>query len=168
MVYAGFWRRLNAYGVDSLLVSIITVLLGWFVGDAFAQAPSAQDVQTLIDTGWVSPDTDPQAVLQQLTGGGSLADSFSLSDFLLPLLVSAAYNIFFVAGNWQATPGKHWSKMQVAMVDGRRLTLLESAIRHVVSGLSISLCGLGYITMFFTKEKTALHDIICNTRVIVR
>ena len=46
------------------------------------------------------------------------------------------------------------------------LEAVSHAIRHTFTGLSMAPLGLGYITMLFTKQNLALHDIICNTRVI--
>lgn len=169
--FAGFWRRFNAYGIDATLIFIAAWLLDTFVLDnAFAQ--TAEDFKTLTDaanalgTGNVTPElkaTAEAALISSFTGGSIIP----VNEYAM-ITLSALYNILFVCGTWQATPGKHWLGIKVVMKDGRKLTLLESAIRHSISGISMLPLGLGYITMFFTRDKLALHDIICNTRVIYK
>ncbi len=172
VVYAGFWRRFNAYGIDATIVLVISWFLSWQLGITAAASGTApldvQTIQTLLD-GAASGNMDPTLVATAQGGlkrsllGGSF---ISLVDENFFMLVSALYNIFFICGTWQATPGKRWLDLQVTTQDGARLTLQQSALRHAASGLSMLLGGLGYITMFFTKDKLALHDIICNTRLL--
>jgi uncharacterized RDD family membrane protein YckC len=169
--YAGFWRRFNAYGIDTLCVAILCVLASWFIGgDALAQADDLGlsklgTLSNALQTGNLTPETKDmiQADMEQALKDGTF---FPARDAYLAMIISALYNILFVAGKWQATPGKHWLGLIVVMQDGRRLTLLESAIRHIVSGVSMAPSGLGYLTIFFSKKKLALHDMICNTCVI--
>ena len=49
--------------------------------------------------------------------------------------------------------------------DGSRLSWQKSLMRALASMLTSATLGLGFLLVIFTKEKTALHDIICNTRV---
>ncbi len=164
-IYAPFRKRLYAYGYDSFIVTVIAVAIGWLLGDsAFAQ--TAEDIQTLVNAGVLPQGTDATALTEAL-GGGGLEAVLSGPALLLQLLISAFYNIFFIHSHWQATPGKRFCDIHVVTADGARLTLLQSALRHAASGLSIVLGGLGYITIFFTGEKTALHDMLCHTRVVM-
>lgn len=167
--YAHFFRRFNAYGIDATLVFAVAYLLDLLVGSAFAQVP--EDLRALVDTmnqlqaGNITPDMQQQAgdaLLRSMLGGSVIGGP---SEYLMGT-ISAFYNILFVAGAWQATPGKHWLGLKVTMEGGRRLTLLESAIRHSVSGISMLPLGAGYVTIFFTRKRLALHDLLCNTRVI--
>jgi 8-oxo-dGTP pyrophosphatase MutT (NUDIX family) len=102
--------------------------------------------------------------LPPVFGGDSGSLVFSL---FLSLAVSAIYNIFFVASSWQATPGKRWCNLMVVMKDGSAPSLTQSAYRHAASGISMLLLGAGYLTMAFNREKASLHDLICDTRVVV-
>jgi uncharacterized RDD family membrane protein YckC len=169
VTYAGFWRRKTAYGIDVLIVLALYLLVSWLLGN-IAHAQTAADVQVLKDLGWVSPDTDTAAILGQLQGQSQGVAMPSLSAFLfelaLSMVVSAFYNIWFVAGSWQATPGKHWLGMKVVMENGSPLTLTQSAARHFATGISMAMLGLGYLTMAFRADKAALHDLICDTRVV--
>ena len=168
--YAGFWKRFNAYGIDGTIVLILSVLIGWYLPEAHAQ--TADELQQLNNAiaalqgnGPVDPglqQTAQSAIMRSLTGGSLIP---FVNDNLF-MAISALYNIGFVAGKWQATPGKRWCGIVVVMQNGARLTLIQSAMRHALSGISILAGGLGYITMFFNPEKCALHDILCTTRVI--
>ena len=171
MEYAGFWKRFNAYGIDGTLVLILSILIDQLFGTAHAQGISPDDLQQLnnavaaLQGGTVDPALQSgaqDAVMRSLMGGSLIP---FVNDNLF-MAISAIYNIAFVASDWQATPGKRWCKIEVVMQDGSRLTWLQSALRHAATGISMLMGGLGYITMFFTREKLALHDIICKTRVI--
>jgi len=172
LLYASFWRRKWAYGIDVLIVLVLYALVSWLLGNV-AHAQTAGDIQALKELGWISPTTDANALLAQMQGmstGGSIIPSLTsiLIELGLSIVVSAFYNIWFVAGGWQATPGKYWLGMKVVMTDGNALTLMQSTTRHLATGISMAMMGLGYITMAFNNEKAALHDLICNTRVVLR
>jgi uncharacterized RDD family membrane protein YckC len=168
MEYAGFWRRFNAYGVDATLVQIATWVIGWQLGLDTGSSIDLKTFQALIvsaQSGVVDPALTTllaDGIKSSFSGGSFI----SLVDDKLFIVLSALYNIIFIAGVWQATPGKRWLGLKVTSKSGARLTLLESATRHAASGLSMLAAGIGYITLFFTKEKLAPHDMICQTRVI--
>lgn len=142
MRYASFWKRFNAYGTDVLIVQLLALALVLM----FTRLPTLEDFVTMNQAAndWASGFTN------------------------LSLVLSAAYNIYFVAGRWQATPGKRLCRIQVVNTDGSRLTFAQSAIRHAASGLSTLAFGLGFLPAAFTGEKTALHDMLCGTRVVMR
>lgn len=169
--YAGFWRRFNAYSIDATVVAVLTFLPDLLSGSP-ALAQSTPEIEALQQAGLI-PQGDSQALLQALLaqsgGDGSLSGliASSLSGMAFAAAISAIYNIGFVASHWQATPGKRWLGLKIVMRDGSRPNLLQSAYRHIMSGVSVVvLGGLGYLTMPFSKEKAALHDMICNTRVV--
>jgi uncharacterized RDD family membrane protein YckC len=158
MHYASLWSRSNAYGYDVIIVQLIT-LVPMFL---FYHFPSMEQL------------------LQQ---SDNAADWF-LAFTTIALVVSAAYNILFIASDWQATPGKRHCKIAVVTEDGSALTLQQSALRHFSAGAIgaamlifnwlgmvdmetlFTLNSLGLFFALFTKERTALHDMICKTRVI--
>lgn len=138
--YAGFWKRVNAYGYDVIIVQL-AALVPMFLFYHFPSLEQFVRMDPAVDR-WFSAFTN------------------------LVLVFSAAYNILLVAGPKQATLGKAFCGIKVVTEDGQRLTLVQSAIRHACSGLSTLAGGLGYLTVLFTREKTALHDMIAHTRVI--
>lgn len=167
---ASFWKRLCAYGYDSLFVTILAIFVGWFLGSAAqAQTPQMeqlqQQIQLLVSLGWLPPGTDANNLAASL--GPMLSTSIHWSDFLPILLISAAYNIFFLTGSWQATPGKRFCGIYVVSAEGHKLTLAQSALRHATSGISALFFYLPALTILFTRDKLAVHDMICGTRVVL-
>jgi uncharacterized RDD family membrane protein YckC len=170
-IYAGFWRRKAAYGIDSLLVIAITILTAMLFYNP-AQAQGNPTIEGLQAAGFLSEDTAALLSLLPTTSADDTPISLPSADVILRILVltivfSSIYNIAFVASRWQATPGKYWLGMRVLCTDGRQVSIFRSAARHAATGITMGiLSGLGYLTMAFSKEKAALHDLICGTRVV--
>ena len=169
LCYAGFWRRFNAYGIDTTIVLLLNMAVSWLIGSG-AWKETVSEMQLLYDlfmatqTQQASPELQQQ--VREMLDGSVMGGSFLPGgDEYVAMAISALYNILFVAGKWQATPGKRWLNLKVRMQSGEKPTLWQSAWRHAVSGISILAFGLGYITMFFSKKKLALHDHICHTCV---
>lgn len=140
LTYARFWSRVNAYGYDVIIVQLIALV----------------PLLTLYNF-----PTMEQIILQAPEATQWFATFTNAA-----IAISAAYNILFTASDWQATPGKRHCNMMVVNVDGSRLTLKQSAIRHAASGISTITLWLGFLPALFTKERTTAHDMICKTRVI--
>jgi uncharacterized RDD family membrane protein YckC len=92
----------------------------------------------------------------------------------LPLLiqigfvfVQVAYKVFFL-GKYGATPGKMACKLKVVTNGGEKISYARATGRAFSEILSGMICYIGYIMVAFDDEKRALHDHICNTRVIYK
>lgn len=85
----------------------------------------------------------------------------------LSIGISAAYEILFL-GRYGATPGKMILRIKVVMADGSPVSYGRATGRFFAEILSGLICLIGYIIAAFDEEKRALHDHICNTRVIRR
>lgn len=160
LVYATFWKRFNAYGWDSLCILGMTLLVQ--ITPAFGADDTAQQIQTLVDAGLLPQGTNEGNLLSHAFSG-----SLSFRDVLMPMVLAAVYNIAFVGGEWQATPGKRFSGIKVIMADGSPLNYWQAAWRHLASGVSTTMLYLGFLPILWTKERTALHDMMCGTRVII-
>ncbi len=103
-------------------------------------------------------------------------DVCSAHKALMPLLMitypvtislGAAYYTYFV-GKFGATPGKMANKLLVVNPDGSKVSYGKALGRYFsadfISGC-FTLC-IGYLMAIWDDEKRALHDRICNTRVI--
>jgi len=77
-----------------------------------------------------------------------------------------AYYAYFSAGPWQATPGKRICGIYVIRTNGARLDAPFGALRYLTYFLSALPLGLGFLMPLWTKERKALHDIVCGTRVV--
>jgi uncharacterized RDD family membrane protein YckC len=138
--YAGFWIRVLAKIIDSVL--LITIYLP------------------------ISYLTSP--IILRTASSGNFTPTFLLLEGLLfgvQILGSATYDSFFV-WRYGATPGKMICGKKVVTVDGKKLTLPRAIARHFANYLSSFTFGIGYLMIAFDEEKRALHDRICDTRVV--
>lgn len=85
---------------------------------------------------------------------------------LLGLIVGISYHVYFLGGKWQATPGKRLLGIHVIRTDGAALTYQRALGRYFSYILSWAIMFIGFIMVAFTQEKTGLHDLICDTRVV--
>jgi uncharacterized RDD family membrane protein YckC len=84
------------------------------------------------------------------------------------LLVQMAYQIFFL-GKYGATPGKMICKLRVVTGEGSPISYGRATGRFFAELLSGMICYIGYIMVAFDNpQKRALHDHICNTRVVYK
>ena len=83
------------------------------------------------------------------------------------LVFRMAYNILFV-WKYGATPGKMACGIKVITASGGPIGLGRSTGRAFSEILSSMILCIGYIMVGFDAEKRALHDRICDTRVIYK
>jgi uncharacterized RDD family membrane protein YckC len=138
--YAGFWIRVGAKMVDGLILSLVFIPLFIFVVVRGANSQSFASGQFQIFVNFVQ-----------------------LGFFALNI----AYGIFFL-GKYGATPGKMACKLKVVTAEGLPISYGRAAGRAFAEILSGLICYIGYIIVGFDGQKRALHDHICNTRVIYR
>ena len=141
VTYAGFWVRLAAYLIDSLIV-----FLGLLV-------------VRLILSGVVSAAKD--TVL-----GGNLLFQYNLKDIVLYILEALYFILFtYYTGT---TLGKKVMNLKVVRADGEdKLSLFTVIYRETIGRFLCSvIAGIGYLMVGIDSEKRGLHDILCDTRVI--
>jgi uncharacterized RDD family membrane protein YckC len=85
---------------------------------------------------------------------------------LIVFAMFAAYESIFVS-RFGATPGKMALKLKVVRSDLRPISLGRAVGRHFAKYLSAVILMAGYIMAGFDPQKRALHDILCDTRVIM-
>jgi len=138
MVYGGFWIRFGARCLDGIIMWIVsTVVQLPFRASLVAARPA-----------------DAAAFLGLI---GIL--------YVLQLALNVAYEVFFV-GRYGATPGKMACHLKIVMPDGSPVTYARALARYFASILSWITLMIGFIIAGFDAEKRALHDHICNTRVV--
>lgn len=134
--YGGFFVRLAAVWVDALLVSIALLFLRMPV--------------------WAGVDNPLyQPILFQFTPW----------DIFLYLLGSSYYVLLtYLMG---ATFGKRLFSLRVVAADGRKLSFFDVLYRETIGKyLSGAFLCIGYIMAAADREKRALHDMLCDTRVV--
>lgn len=94
-----------------------------------------------------------------------IAGALGMGAGLLYLLGWLVYETWFV-GRYGATPGKMALGLRIIVSDGSRVSYARALGRIFAEMLSAWLLYVGYLMAAFDKEKRALHDHICDTRVI--
>lgn len=140
--YAGFWIRFAAKLIDGIILYIVIVPVMFLVLGTRAFDPQNPEFGAAF------------FVLQGFV-------------FLFQLSISALYDIWFVA-NYAATPGKMAIGKKVIVADGTRMTYGRAAARHFATYISHFTLGIGFIIAAFDSQKRALHDRICDTRVVAK
>lgn len=164
--YAGFWRRFTAYGIDQTIVQIIAFTCSAALGGVANAQTVDENLNALIRMGWIPKPVPGQSINDVLAQSGVSISFFSGYDVVIFLMFSFLYHVWFTASPWQATPGKRWCDIHVVRTDGQLITLGFSAIRWFARLMSWFTFGLGFIMAGFSREKTAMHDAICGTRVV--
>jgi uncharacterized RDD family membrane protein YckC len=140
--YAGFGIRLGAKLIDWLVVGV----------------PFAVIFITLIGVIGVTGEKSG--------GADTLAMFLVLFMIFGGRLIYVAYEIFFL-GKYGATPGKMACKLKVVSSDGSPISYGRATGRAFAEWLSRLIIYIGYLMVLFDNEqKRALHDHICNTRVV--
>ena len=145
--YGGFWIRFGAAIIDAIILMVVGgVIQTLFLGNAMLR------MQTPV------PGTPPQEFLAMLLGvmGASIA---------INLVVDGTYQTLFI-GLLGATPGKLALGLKVVRPNGGPVGFARAAGRFFGKMLSSLILGIGYVIAAFDAEKRALHDMICDTRVI--
>ena len=106
-----------------------------------------------------------QAVgVEQRTG----AVGMQVALVIIQMSIGIAYEIILI-GKYGATLGKMACKIKVVNADGSAVSYGRATGRYFAKMLSGFTCLIGYIIAFFDKpQNRALHDRICNTRVVVK
>lgn len=147
MAYGGFWIRFVAYLIDVIILAIVgTIVQFAFVGSMRNVVPLEPGVQP-------GPE-----VFARIFGALGLAG-------LINIAIHATYESLFV-GKLGATPGKMALSLKVVRPDGSPVTLGRAFGRYFAKILSGLILLIGFIIAGFDSQKRALHDMICDTRVI--
>jgi len=136
--YGGFWIRVAAKIIDGLILTVINIALSFLVA-------------MLITT-----TNDPASAII----------AAAVSTFL-NLVIAIALTTWFL-GSFGATPGKMAVGLMVVHPDGSRITYWRAFGRYFAEILSSLILGIGYLMAAFDDEKRALHDRICDTRVVYK
>jgi uncharacterized RDD family membrane protein YckC len=141
--YAGFWLRLAAYLLDSLVLGL-TADVAVFM-PLMSRGAISQDNLWDIYTG-----TTPQFVALRL----------------LMLMIQWAYFALLESSPWQASLGKKMLGLKVTDLEGKRISFGRASARFFCTLISGFILMAGFIMIAFTKKKQALHDILTGCLVI--
>jgi uncharacterized RDD family membrane protein YckC len=143
--YAGFWIRFVARIIDGIILGVVYLII---------------DIPLQMALGFSAVKMGETAVAlpaMMATVGLSLA---------LNIVIQGAYEIYFLSSR-SATIGKLALGLKVIRADGGSLSTGQAAGRFFAYLLDTYFTLLiGFIIAGFDTEKRALHDRICDTRVI--
>ncbi len=139
-MYAGFWRRLLAFTIDSLLYSVLVtpILIASYGREYFYWSASH----------------------------GAFYHYYGIGDVLLTKLLPIALILLFWT-RWGATPGK--LLLDIRIVDARNLRPIgfkKAMLRLLGYAVSFLTLYLGFLWIAWDKRKQGLHDKIAETLVI--
>lgn len=144
---SGWWRRVGATILDSLILTIPFVIIVFAILG-------------------VSIDGD----------GDGLAIGSLILTTLVWVALTLVYAPYFMSKWNGATPGKKAAGIRVVRTDGAPITFGFAALREVVvkgllvniaSNLTLGLAGLlNYLWPLWDSEHRALHDMVVKTRVV--
>jgi uncharacterized RDD family membrane protein YckC len=140
MQYAGFWLRFGAVLLDGIVLLIVALVSQLALGLSFAQTLSPSP----------TPRTGILILVQQLLG----------------FITGVLYETILI-GRFGATLGKMACKIHVVTPDGGQVSYGRALGRYFAKLLSAFTLLIGYIIAAFDPERRALHDRICNTRVVM-
>jgi uncharacterized RDD family membrane protein YckC len=148
--YAGFWIRFVAALIDGIILGVagsaVQLLL---LGSAFAPFMH------------IRPDAPPE---EALAAFGAMMGTLALS-MLIGTAIGACYEGFFVS-RVGATPGKMALSLRVVRPNGGPVSLGRAFGRYFAKWLSSITLLIGFIMAGFDSQKRAMHDMICDTRVV--
>jgi uncharacterized RDD family membrane protein YckC len=90
-----------------------------------------------------------------------------LVGWLISFILQLAYSVW-LTGKYGATVGKMACGLRVVAPNGQKISYGLACGRFFAEILSGMILYIGYIMAGFDEEKRALHDRICNTRVIIQ
>jgi len=81
-------------------------------------------------------------------------------------IIQITYYARMESSKEQATLGKEAVGIKVTGLNGERLTFQQALLRTLLKQLMGLTFGLGFVLAGFTKQKQALHDMLCKTLVV--
>lgn len=142
--YGGFWIRFAARLIDGIIMTIVSGI--------FQFAGLAALGINLANLGKNPGDV------------GSVFTIFAVTS-LIGIGIQMAYEVYFLVTRG-ATPGKILLNLKVVRSDGGPLSTGRAVGRFFGNMLSSMTLSIGYIIAGIDDQKRALHDHLCDTRVI--
>lgn len=152
--YAGFWKRLGAFVVDSIVLAVPTtilyVLLMWhYVKSIIAMNPGATSEMT------------PEMLSTVMGMYGSM---FGFQ--ILSVVIFWLYYAWMESSKHQATLGKMAFGLKVVDEQGQRLSFWHATGRTLGKFISSLTLYIGFLMAGATRRKQALHDIMASAYVV--
>ncbi|HEY9147408.1 MAG TPA: RDD family protein [Gammaproteobacteria bacterium] len=143
--YAGFWRRLAASLIDTLILFIVLSPLLFF-----------------FSRGAYFPDLNPNGDILAQLAVIEFDWSYLLINDLLPMVL-----VIFFWVRFRATPGKRLMECEVVDASTHaNLRTGQSVLRYIGYFLSLLPLGLGFLWIIWDRKKRGFHDLLAHTVVL--
>ena len=141
--YAGFGIRLLAYIIDNLILLIAVLIVNMF---------------NFIENNLIGTSFFSRQILFQYT----------TSDIIIYIIHSFYFVLLTYFTN--ATLGKHILNLKVVTVnEDNKHSFIDILYRETIGRfLSGLVLNIGYLIIFINKDKSALHDMLADTRVVYK
>lgn len=146
-VYAGFWIRFVGVLIDGVIMAVVAGILQVAVFGSMLAMPALQQGRP--------PDVSAIAPMMGMIG----------LMYVVQIALASTYEALFIA-KLGATPGKMVIGVKVLRPDGAMLSVARAYGRYFAKILSTLTLMIGFIIAGFDSQKRALHDMICDTRVV--
>lgn len=165
--YAGFWIRVVAYVIDAIILAALT----W----AVVQFTTIDNDLTPLLAAQVPLDQIDLAIAQLEQMGVRNITRDMVQTYIAQYSASSAISfaltvLYFVLIQWilQATLGKLIVGIRLRTRNGENAGFIRVLWRYLMTFISAAIIMIGYLMVAFTREKTALHDLLAGTRVVYR
>lgn len=139
----GFWLRVLAYILDSIILNIAMSIVGMVLGFGVGFGVRAYGM-----------------------GGGGLGEAMSvLGSGFIGLVGSWLYFALMESSSRQATVGKIALGLAVTDEQGQRIGFGRATGRYFAKILSAAILLIGFLMVGWTSRKQGLHDMIAGTLV---
>jgi uncharacterized RDD family membrane protein YckC len=152
--YAGFWKRVAAYIIDSIILYIPSMLIEKVLGGDAAKA----------------------AMVQAISGAGGDMQAIHAAQLhyyavmwpasLLSVVIAWLYFALLESSAWQATVGKLALGIRVTDMNGARIGFARALGRYGAKIISFLIVLIGVLMVAFTRRKQGLHDLMAGTLVL--
>jgi len=150
--YAGFWLRLVAYILDSILLYILLSPINFLFRPSALKDPLRAFLHCMRHPDAPLPNINDIILLISISTLGALITFF--------------YFASWESSRYQATPGKLAIGIKVIDLNGQRLSFWRASGRYIAKIISSLTMLIGYMMAGWTKHKQALHDELCHCLVI--
>ena len=109
-------------------------------------------------------------IIQVLAVNKIVVDLTNYNDLLkidlVLYIVLIVYNTICESTRMKGTLGKKLCGLVVVDVDGVKLTFFNALLRNLGKAVSLYFFGLGFISIFFSEHRQAMHDYFAKTYVV--
>ena len=144
VVYAGFWRRVAASIIDTIILWLIGFVVGFVIGFLVGFS----------------------VVLSRAGTGGAAAALSSPLATLAGIIVGVLYGPLQESSSAQATFGKRALGIIVTDTQGQPISFRRALARNLGKILSSLILCIGFLMVALTARKQGLHDKLAGTLVV--